>query len=169
MASGVDDDVGWLQVPVDDAAAVEFFKRKGDLRSIQLHDPFGERPVAEESLLQVAARAVFEDQIELVFSLKRVEKLNYERALHGGEDVPLSLDVPSQVRRKYAFLIQHFHREKIRVCFLAHQEHLPERPLADLAEHHEVRRTWLQLTLVRKERLHFVSAVESLLGPALRT
>mmetsp|Transcript_26530 Transcript_26530/g.69700 ORF Transcript_26530/g.69700 Transcript_26530/m.69700 type:complete len:368 (-) Transcript_26530:7-1110(-) len=137
VAFGVEENILGLEVPVDDGHLVQIFDGEENLGGVEPATTFGEasRPAQVEE--QLATRAEFENEEELLGRLERVVKGNDERMRHRLQHIPLRLRVFHLVSLHDVFLAKHLHREDLIVLVL-HKHHLAVRTLPNDLQQREI-------------------------------
>mmetsp|Transcript_30376 Transcript_30376/g.97927 ORF Transcript_30376/g.97927 Transcript_30376/m.97927 type:complete len:250 (+) Transcript_30376:554-1303(+) len=138
VAAGVEEDVLRLEVPVDDAEGVDVLEGEGELRGVEPRASFAELADLLEMAEEFAPGAVVEDEVELLPRLEGRVEADDEGVLHVAQDGALRFCVLDLVPLDDVFFFKDLHRVNRPRLTLAHEEHLPEAPLPDHADHLEV-------------------------------
>eukprot|EP00047_Mylnosiga_fluctuans_P016943 m.57569 g.57569 ORF g.57569 m.57569 type:complete len:382 (+) comp6842_c0_seq1:875-2020(+) len=109
MAVGIEQQVVWLDVAVDEAQRVDRADRQHRLRDVEPRPVFAERVVAHEHRHHVSPREKFHDQVEVDRILKAVEHLDDPLVVRLDEGVALGTHVGDLVLVQHVSLAEHLH------------------------------------------------------------
>lgn len=138
MSISIEHDILWLEIAVNNPELMNVLQGQHHLSRINAHILLRESHFLAEMLGQILALAVFQSQVDVARSLEGEMQGDDERMLDLLEDVHLGYHKLGLLAQNDLLLGKSLKSVVAAVSQALHQEHLPERSLAQLHQHFEV-------------------------------
>lgn len=164
VAEPVDQNVLWLQIPIDDVVLVQVLDGQHQLADVEPRHAFLEPHLLGQLGQQIDSRTVLQNEVDVQRRLEHEENVHDEVVLQLLQDLTLLKHVMQLVSQNELLFVLSLHGVYLFGVLLLHHEDLSERAVPDLLYYIERLQSYIGIirAVITLHRLHLLNAVDLL-------